>query len=221
VIPDPENAGSLAVQIDRALGELDPEMASAQAFLVTELGRNPDPAVTKTLIDMTTSSRIPPDVRTRARSLLAQRRTGVEHMLAALERQYDFLSGALLPPPVGPLAEALAELGERRAAPLLARHLNDPSTDTADVEQAARALSKLAGPEELPTLRTFFALYRATADEPALVNAVVAIAEALVRVGGAEGRAIVERAARDPLTQPEVARGLAPLVAAPVAAAAP
>ncbi|MFZ5896456.1 MAG: PQQ-binding-like beta-propeller repeat protein [Myxococcota bacterium] len=204
-----EDPGPLAAQIDRALSTLDPEMAAAQAFLVSELGRLPDPSVTKTLIDLTTSSRMPPDVRLRARDLLSQRRSGAELMLAALERRYDFLSGELLPPPVGPLADALAAMNERRAAPLLARHLNDPSTDAADVARAAHALVTLATSAELPGLRTFFALYRATADEPALVQAVGSVAAALIRVGGSEGRALVERAAHDPLTQPDVVKELA------------
>lgn len=212
IVPAGQSLGSLATQIGDTLRELDPEMAAAQAFLVTELGRIPDPVVTKTLIELTTSPRVPPDVRLRARDLLAARRSGAEFMLAALQQQYDFLSGALLPPPVGPLAQALTAMGEQRAAPLLARHLNDPSTDANDVEQAARALSKLATPEEAPSLKTFFALYRATADEPALIQAVIAVAQALLRVGGQEARAQVERAARDPLTQPEIARSLEPMV---------
>jgi len=213
-----DDPGALAEQIDRALSILDPEMAAAQAFLVGELGRLPDASVTKTLIDLTTSSRMPPDIRTRARDLLALRRSGPELMLAALERRYDFLSGELLPPPVGPLADALAAMNERRAAPLLARHLNDPSTDSADVARAARALVVLATPAELPGLRTFFALYRATADEPALVQAVASVAAAMIRVGGSEGRALVERAARDPLTQPDVAKELSTLTPAEGAA---
>lgn len=200
--------GPLAAQIDRALSTLDPEMAAAEAFLVSELGRLEDPSVTKTLIDLTTSSRMPPDIRARARELLSQRRSGGEYMLAALERRYDFLSGELLPPPVGPLADALSAMKEKRAAPLLARHLNDPSTDSADVARAASALTTLATAAELPGLRTFFALYRATADEPSLVQAVGYVAAAIVRVGGAEGRALVERAARDPLTQPDVVKEL-------------
>jgi outer membrane protein assembly factor BamB len=151
---------------------------------------------------------MPPDIRARARDLLAQRRSGAEFMLAALERRYDFLSGELLPPPVGPLADALWAMKEKRAAPLLARHLNDPSTDSVDVARAARALTTLATAAELPGLRTFFALYRATADEPALVQAVGYVATAIVRVGGSDGRALVERAARDPLTQPEVVKEL-------------
>ncbi|HTU61298.1 MAG TPA: hypothetical protein VMF89_22740, partial [Polyangiales bacterium] len=43
---------------------------------------------------------------------------------------------------------------------------------------------------------------------------VVAVARALVRIGGDEGKTIVERAARDPLTQPEIARELGTLTAA-------
>lgn len=219
-VPAGEAPGPLAAQLDRTLTALDPEMAAAQAFLVSELGRLKDPGVTKTLIDLTTSARVPPDVRLRARELLAQRRAGADLMLAALERHYDFLSGELLAPPVGPLADALSAMKEQRAAPLLARHLNDPSTEVSDVERAARALSSLATPEELPSLRTFFALYRATADEPLLVQAVVSVARALLRVGGPDGQTLVERAARDPLTQPEVARELLAIAApAPQAAA--
>ncbi len=204
---------SLAAQIDRALGELDPEMAAAQVFLVNELGRLQDPIVTKTLIQLSTSSRIGPDIRTRARELLAQRRAGAEFMLKALERSYDFLAGDLLPPPVGPLADALAAMNESRAAPLLARHLNDPSTSAADVQRAAQALAVLATASELPSLKTFFALYRATADEPELISAVISVARAMVRVGGEDARSIVDRAARDPLTQPEVTRELQTLSA--------
>jgi outer membrane protein assembly factor BamB len=135
-------------------------------------------------------------------------------MLAALERHYDFVSGAL-PPPVGPLADALAALGETRAAPALARHLNDPANSIDDVERAARALGKLATPTEFRELRTFFALYRATADDPGLVQAVAAVASALLRVGGEEGRALVERAATDPLTQPDVRRAISALLPEP------
>jgi hypothetical protein len=103
-------------------------------------------------------------------------------------------------------------MNEVSATPLLARHLNDPANDMSDVERAAQALSKLATPKEYEELRTFFALYRATADEPSLVSAVVAIGGALLRVGGEQGKAVVERAARDPLTQVDVKRGLIALL---------
>jgi len=200
--------GNITTQIAAALDELQPDMAEAQRYLVAELGKQTDPLVTKTLIDLSSSARMPPDLRNEARRLLALRKNGTEYMLAALERHYDFVSGVLLPPPVGPLADALAAAGEKRAAPLLAKHLNDPANSADDVAHAARALVKLATSAEYEDLRTFFALYRATADDDALINAVIASAEALVRVGGDSARSLVERASQDPLTQADVRRAL-------------
>jgi hypothetical protein len=203
---------ALAAQIGQALSELTPDMAVAQKLLVDELTKQNDPLVTKILIDLTSSAKIPPDLRGAARKLIATRRTGKEYMLAALERHYDYVSDVLLPPPLGPLADALSAMNEVSATPLLARHLNDPANEMADVERAALALGKLATPAEYEDLRTFFALYRATADEPSLVNAVVAVGSALLRIGGPQGKTVVERAAQDPLTQSEVKRGLTALL---------
>jgi outer membrane protein assembly factor BamB len=216
----PARAG-LAVQITEALDALEPNMAEAQRFLVRELGKQEDPIVTKSLIDLSSSPRIPPDLRLEARRLLALRKNGTDYMLSALARHYDFVSGVLLPPPVGPLADALAQSGETRAAPLLAKHLNDPANSADDVARAARALAKLATGAEYEDLRTFFALYRATADDEELVAAVVSSAQAILRIGGADGRAVVERAAQDPLTQTDVRRALPALLSGPAAGAAP
>lgn len=204
---------ALAEQIGQALAELTPDMAVAQKLLVDELIKLDDPRVTKTLIDLTSSSKIPPDLRSAARKLIATRRTGKEYMLSALERHYDYVSDVLLPPPLGPLADALAAMNEASAAPLLAGHLNDPANEMEDVERAAIALGKLATAAQYEDLRTFFALYRATADEASLVSAVVAVGGALVRVGGEQGKTLVERAAQDPLTQTDVKRGLVALLA--------
>ncbi len=207
-VPAATGRGSIATQITTALDDLEPDMAEAERYLVSELGKQSEPLVTKTLIDLSSSPRIPPELRTETRRLLALRKNGTDFMLAALERHYDFVSGVLLPPPVGPLADALAQSGETRAAPLLAKHLNDPANSAEDVAHAARALVKLATKAEYEDLRTFFALYRATADDEALVAAVVASAEALLRVGGEEGRGVIERAAQDPLTQSDIRRAL-------------
>jgi len=98
--------------------------------------------------------------------------------------------------------------------------LNDPANAADDVARAAHALAKLATPAEYEDLRTFFALYRATADDEALVAAVVSCAEAILRIGGADGRAVVERAAQDPLTQAEVRRALPAVLAQPAASVA-
>ncbi|HEX3775013.1 MAG TPA: PQQ-binding-like beta-propeller repeat protein [Polyangiaceae bacterium] len=219
-IPPAAGRGSIATQISAALDQLEPDMAEAERYLVGELGKQTEPLVTKTLIDLSSSPRISPELRSETRRLLALRTNGTEYMLAALERHYDFVSGVLLPPPVGPLADALAASNETRAAPLLAKHLNDPANSADDVAHAARALVKLATKAEFEDLRTFFALYRATADEDALVAAVVASADALIRVGGDAGREIVDRAAHDPLTQADVRRALPDILLAKAQSAA-
>jgi outer membrane protein assembly factor BamB len=210
-IPKGEALPEPPVALANAITTLGPDMASVQLFLLAELGKLEDASVTQTLIEIAMSSRMAPNVRNESRRLLAKRKNGAEHMLAALEAPFDILSATKLPPPVGPMADALAEMGERRAAPLLARHLNDPATAIDDVVHAAKALSSLATTEELPALRTFFALYRATADDPPLIQAVVSVAEALLKIGGGDGRAIVQRAAKDPMTQPDVAKALTTL----------
>ncbi len=219
-VPPASGRPTLAPQITQALDALEPDMAEAERYLIAELGKLDDPLVTKTLIDLSSSPRIPPELRTETRRLLGLRRNGNDYMLTALARHYDFVSGVLLPPPVGPLADALAASNETRAAPLLAKHLNDPANSAEDVAHAARALVKLATAAEYEDLRTFFALYRATADDESLVAAVIACAEAVLRVGGDAGRAVVERAAQDPLTQSDVRAALPGVLnKAPAAAA--
>jgi outer membrane protein assembly factor BamB len=209
--------GTLVQQIDATLSNLEPDMAAAAGLLIEELGRLPDPDVTRVLISLAQNARIIGEQRALVRKLLSERRSGNDEMLTALGRHYDFISGEQ-PPPVGPLADALAAMKETRAAAPLARHLNDPATPEEDVEHAARALETLGTPAELEELRTFFALYRATATSEPLVNAVISVAATLLRVGGTEGKALVDRAGLDPLTVPEVRKALASLTAKPAAA---
>lgn len=203
-----KSLGSLAEQVERAVELDDAQMVTAQGFLLERLGSLSDPVVTKVLIDLASSTRTPPALAETAKKLLAGRRSGAEYMLEALGREYDFLSDVLRPPPVAPLADALAAMDRKDAAPLLARHLNDPADSPEDIEHAARALVKLASPAELEEIRSFFSLYRATAERPPLVAAVIAAAETLLRIGGAEGEKLVRSAAADPLTRPDVRVGL-------------
>jgi outer membrane protein assembly factor BamB len=214
-VPPGTDEGSLTTQITRAIELRDAQMATIQRFLLRELGTNEsDERVTKTLLELASDARTQPEVLAEARTLLSARRNGVEFMLEALERHYDFLSDVLRPPPVGPLADALAAVGEKRAAPLLAAHLNDPSDTANDIRHAAHALLKLATPQELAAVRTFFSLYHSTANEDDLVAAAVDAARILVQLGGAEGTSVVEQAARDPLTVPAVREAIASLAPA-------
>jgi hypothetical protein len=91
---------------------------------------------------------------------------------------------------------------EKAAAPLLAAHLLDPEDTDDDTKQAAAALAVVAGPGELPAMRRFFGMYRATADDDDVAAAVVSVGGALLALGDKEGRAQVELAVGDAMTVP-------------------
>jgi len=196
---------SLAAQLDEAVTAGDARLVTAQKKLLAELGALSDGEATKTLIRIADDPHATPDILEAARALLAGRRAGSEHMLASLGRRYDFLANELRPPPVGPIAEALAAMDEKGGAPLLAKHLLDPATPTADVVKAAAALEKLAGPGEKAALERFFAFYRGGLPEPELKPAIVSVAAALVRLGSQD---LVLAAKKDAFTAEDVRAAL-------------
>jgi len=201
----------LVDQLSIAVLAKDAELVTMQRFLLRELVGQESEVATRTLIELASNPAASPVLVDDARAGLAARRNGAEFMIEALKKRYDYMHDVLTTPPVGPLADALAAMKERRAAPLLAMHLNEPADSPDDIRRAARALVDLASDEEAGALQTFFALYRAAADSPDLVAAVVDVARALMRVGGTEGRKLIEDASVDPLTLPEVRQALVAL----------
>ncbi len=199
-------------QLAKVIDVSETDMVMMHAFLLRELIAQASPRATERLIELAFDARTPPDLMTEVRKGLASRRNGAEHMLEALGRRYDFLAGVLMTPPVGPLADALAAMKETRAAPLLAEHLNDPANSTEDVKRAALALETLATQGEREPLELFFSLYRATAHNEDLIQALVAVARAILRVGGNEGRELVRAAAYDLMTVPSLQQPLRDLV---------
>jgi outer membrane protein assembly factor BamB len=196
----PQPPPPLSQQISATLLNRDSEMVTGQRLLLRELATLEDETVTKTLVELASNPLTAPLLIADSRTALAARRTGASHMLAALAKHYDFLHDVLLSPPVGPMAQALAAMKEKSAAPLLASHLLDPADTDDDVKQAAAALVDLGGPAEVPALKQFFKLYRAYPDSEGVAAAVVSSGQALLAFGGPEGRKIVDAAITDPLT---------------------
>jgi hypothetical protein len=198
-----QDPGPIAAQLQRALENRDLELATTQRLLLRELATVEDESATGTLVDIASDPRTSPALLGDARTELAGRRNGARFMIAALERHYDFLKDVLRPPPVGPIAEALAAMKEPRAAPLLASHLLDPADTGDDVQKAALALVTLGGATEVPTLKQFFALYRDAPDgDTEMSDAIVNAGQALLKLDGANGRTIVDLALTHPLTNP-------------------
>jgi outer membrane protein assembly factor BamB len=199
---------SLIAQIEAAVRLDDPMIASAQRFLLRELVKSSDPSVTQTLVDLASDPRTGPDLLAEGRADLAKRRNGASFMEAALERHYDFLKDVLRAPPVGPIADALAAMHETPAASLLASHLLDPADSEDDVRRAAAALAVIGGAKELPAMRQFFAMYRASAEDDDVSAAVVSIGKALLGLTDPAARAAVAAAVEDPMTVPYAKEGL-------------
>ncbi len=192
--------GTLAAQIAKSLESNEAQLATGNRFLLRELATLEDEAATKTLVDLAQSPRAAPPLVADARQALATRRNGARFMVEALQKHYDFLKDELRSPPVGPMAQALAAMKEKGAAPALADHLLDPADTDDDVKQAAAALVVLGGPAQVPQARHFFAMYRATAEGDDMIAALVSAGQVLLKYGGKDGRVIVDYALSDPRT---------------------
>jgi outer membrane protein assembly factor BamB len=204
------DAKPLAQQLSEAVRAEDPQLVIAQKLLLRELAGMEDESATGTLVDLASDPRTSPDLLVEARRALANRRNGATAMETALGRHYDFLKDVLRPPPVGPIAQALGAMKQKDAAGLLATHLLDPADTDDDVKEAAAALAVVAGPPQLPSLREFFGLYRASAPNDDVAQAVVSVGQALVTLGD-EG--VVVAASRDGATVPYARERLEALVA--------
>jgi outer membrane protein assembly factor BamB len=213
----PRSAGPLIDQLAAALRLTDPELVELQRFLLNELAARPEPEATRLLLDIAGNAMTQLTLQSDAADLLALRRNGVEYMLKALGQ--DTTGGAQ--PPVRALADALAGLDVREATPLLVKHLNDPTHSSETIAHVMKALEKLAGPADYEPVRVFFLLHRATADDPEWVEASVAAARTLLRIGGEPGKSVVQLAADDPLTVAAIRGELTKLLASATTAQRP
>jgi outer membrane protein assembly factor BamB len=199
----------LVEQLANAIATPDAQLVAAQRMLLTELAQRSEPSVTKALLDLASDPRTPPDLMKDARAALASRSDDASDLMAALHRRYDYLQDVLVPPPAGPIAEALARMKEADAAPLLAMHLLDPETPVQDLSLLVDAIGSLDAANEAPALRQFFAMYRANAEDPDLVAAVVRAGIVLRALHDKAGADQVSAAANDPMTVGDVREGLA------------
>jgi len=218
-VPRAPAASSLAEELAEVALLPGPLLGAIRHMALDELIALGGDTTVRTLITLIEDDDAPPELRAKARRALAAQKNGARAMLDALARRYDYIKGVLRPPPVGLLSDALAGMGETRASPLLASYLGDPTLAPDDVRRAARALVSLAGPSELEPLRVFFAQYRGVAPpevDPAMLEAVVASARALVKLGAID---VVREASEDAFTtaalKPELRKVLRALPRAP------
>ena len=216
----------LLTALTTIIADPDQRFPVLKLFAIEELGRQPGREVTAKLIDILHKEGLAPLAYQKAGEMLVARRDAgsLDLMTAALRAHADYAEKRPAPP-VEILARAVGALGPigRALAPDLADELRLPETSPAAAAEIARALVALGAQETLPALRDFLSLYRADSSYERDPTALVAAAEALLKLGGPSDRVLLLYLAEEPHTatglRTHLARALgetAPRGAAPV-----
>jgi hypothetical protein len=196
----------------RALGNLtldaDNTLAPGRAYAVHWLAKRPDPEVTGDLVDLYAQRSLPPGVRSAIENEMPSRKAGLEHLLATLERRFDFLDGTDVPP-FRLVVPAVIENKRTDALAALVRHLGDHETPQADLAPIARAVVSLGDAAVVPALGEFVHRYRADSSFAKDPSALVEASRGIVLHGGADGRRDVESLGAEASTLEGLRAGIA------------
>jgi hypothetical protein len=210
VLAPPPDLQSVLLSI---VGDPDKRFPEVQVFAVGELGHQPGHEVTAKLLELLSKDGLPPSAAQKAGEALIERRdmSSAAELAKALHGHADYADGRAAPP-VELLARAIAALGPagRVAVPELVEALRRPETTPAAAAQVARALGAVAAPagegggegEALAAgaLRDFLSLYRTDPLYDAEPTALIAAAEALLKLGGSADRTLLLFVAEEPHT---------------------
>lgn len=111
-------------------------------------------------------------------------------------------------PPLAALATALAAMGETRAAPALALHLQNPALPARDAQALVLAITQLGDGAQAPLVLEFFLTFRTAGGDADFIEALALAGDFVWRQGSPEERAEIDRAARDSLTHPDLVKSL-------------
>jgi outer membrane protein assembly factor BamB len=205
--PAPGAAASTPPDLLGALTAIiaDPDLRfpAMKLFAVEELGRQPGREVTAKLIEILQSEKTAPLAVQKAGEMLVSRRdAGAIDLLTGALRAHADYSEKRPAPPVEILARAVGALGPlaRSVAPDLDVHLRLPETSPAAAAEIARALVQIGASESVGALRDFLTMYRADAVYERDPTALVAAAEALLKLGGTSDRELLLFVAEEPHT---------------------
>jgi len=195
----PDLLGSLTAII----ADPDQRFPALKLFAIEELGRQPGREVTAKLLQILATEKTAPLAIQKAGEMLVARRDAgaLDLMTAALRAHADYTMKRPAPP-VEILARAIGALGPlaRAVAPDLEVHLRLPETSPAAATEIAKALVQLGAGESGPALRDFVTMYRADPGSQRDPTALVAAAEALLKLGGPADRQLLLFLAEEPHT---------------------
>ncbi len=215
---EPGAARDLKTSLTEVALDGDNRLVPARAFALQMLAADPDPAVTRELLDMYAQRGMPSSLREAIGTALRARRTGTEFLVGALQRHYDFLEGTEAPP-LQVIVPSLVAAAERRSVDALVAQLMDHETPAAVLPTVVQAIVQLGDAGVVPALRAFLVLYHAdsaflappdAACTPATPNACAMqalglAADGIFKLGGNEGREMLTRLAAEGRTHAPLA----------------
>jgi hypothetical protein len=208
---------ALRAQLRAIAIDTDARLLPGRKVAVSALSTLDDPQVTRDLLDVYVQSAAPVELKRHVAAVLAKRKPGSEHLLAALNTSYDFLTGQPAPP-LAAIVPGLVFNHEARAVPGLIDRLFDPDTQLSELRLVVDALVAFGNAETRAALARFFTLYHADSAFAADASALVVAAHALFRSPTATDKQGLEAAREDPATVAELRAELVPLMAAVPAA---
>ncbi len=143
-----------------AAGGTDTRMLPARVFATRALVGLQSADATRSLIEIASRSSYPPELRSAAGEALANRQSGIEHLITALDQHYDYIRGTVAPP-VGYIAQALGRARNSSGVSPLIRHLQDPETPATDLPRIVGALREIGDATAVPALLDYLRLYHA------------------------------------------------------------
>jgi outer membrane protein assembly factor BamB len=193
----------LLAALTAVIADPDQRFPALKLFAIEELGRQPGREVTAKLIEIIgTEKTASLAVQKAGEMLVARRDAGALDLFTAALRAHADYSQKRAAPPVEVLARAIGALGPlaRSVAPDLDAHLRLPETSPAATAEIAKALVQIGATESVPALRDFLTMYRADTVYERDPTALVAAAEALLKLGGSNDRELLLFLAEEPHT---------------------
>jgi outer membrane protein assembly factor BamB len=193
----------LLASLTAIIADPDQRFPALKLFAIEELGRQPGREVTAKLLQILETEKTSPlAVQKAGEMLVARRDAGALDLLTAALRAHADYSTKRPAPPVEVLARAIGALGPlaRAVAPDLDAHLRLPETSPAAAAEIAKALVQIGAGESVPALRDFLTMYRADPGYERDPTALVAAAEALLKLGGSTDRELLLFLAEEPHT---------------------
>lgn len=183
-----------------ALGE--PLLLPLQVELLGDLAARDGELASRMLVDLARRELVAPELRTELARVLAERRSGPQALLEALadEASRPVLAGPFVLP-VGAVAQALAAMDVREAAPSLARLLRRATADDHGLALVL-ALERLGGQPELSPLRRLAARWACEARPGGSAVLLRTTCRALLRL---RDRAFVAKLRNQPCLDPTIA----------------